>query len=87
MLEIQSGTVILTGLTFIRAHSDLGGGLMIWDGSNVTLANSQVLSNTATSAGGGIFKGGVLAQRFELRLVVSAIETHDPKTAPRDGRT
>jgi len=59
-MEIQSGTVILTGMTFTHGSSDLGGGLMIWDGSNVTLANSQVSSNTATNAGGGIFNGGVL---------------------------
>jgi hypothetical protein len=60
VMEIQSGTVILTGLTFTHGYSDLGGGLMIWDGSIVTLANLQVLSNTATNAGGGIFNGGVL---------------------------
>jgi hypothetical protein len=60
VMEVQSGTVILTGLTFTNGSSDLGGGLMIWDRSNVTLANSQVSANTATSAGGGIFNGGVL---------------------------
>jgi hypothetical protein len=60
VMEIQSGTVILTGLTLTHGSSDLGGGLMIWDGASVTLENVHVTDNTATTAGGGIFNAGLL---------------------------
>jgi hypothetical protein len=66
VMEIQSGTVILTGLTFTHGSSDLGGGLMIWDGTNVTLDNVHVTSNTASNAGGGIFSGGALTMTNTL---------------------
>jgi polymorphic membrane protein len=60
VLDIQSGTVTLIGMTLTNGYGDLGGGLMVWDGATVTLENSTVSNCKAKTAGGGIFNIGTL---------------------------
>ena len=60
VLDVQSGTVTLIGVTLTNGYGDLGGGLMVWDTATVTLENSTVSNCKAKTAGGGIFNIGTL---------------------------
>jgi len=64
VLQISSGTVNISGLTFSGGNADAGGGIRVEAAATTTLTGMVIDGNTATTtsifAGGGIINFGVL---------------------------
>ena len=58
VFNITGGNVAISGVTIRHGSATAGGGIV--NGGTLTITNSTVSSNTATSEGGGIFNGGML---------------------------
>ncbi|MCP4358275.1 MAG: DUF11 domain-containing protein, partial [Chloroflexi bacterium] len=61
VVSISSGSnVTISGLTIAKGSASNGAGLLIDSGATITLSNSSLLSNTATTDGGAIYNLGTL---------------------------